>query len=106
MDEAGEVEYVIGTGIDLTHQKRLEQEILRISDLEQRRIGHDLHDGLCQQLAGIEFMSQALRQRLETASPPNAEVAGQICRSHPTSHHADARTVARPFAGHARTGRT
>jgi two-component system CheB/CheR fusion protein len=78
VDASGEVDYVIATGIDVTHQKQLEAEILRVSDLERRRIGHDLHDGLCQQLAGIEFMSQALQQRLESSSPPNAVVAGQI----------------------------
>src|SRR5438105_1148533 len=31
---------------DLTDRKNLEQEVLNISDREQRRIGQDLHDGL------------------------------------------------------------
>src|SRR6266404_2562877 len=34
--------------------RQLEKEILEISDRERQRIGQDLHDGLCQQLAGIE----------------------------------------------------
>ena len=49
---------------DITGRKRLEKEILEISEREQRRIGQDLHDGLCQHLAGIELMSQVLEQKL------------------------------------------
>ena len=52
---------------DITERKRLEREILEISEREQRRIGQDLHDGLCQHLAGIELMSQVLEQKLVTA---------------------------------------
>jgi PAS domain S-box-containing protein len=38
------------TGIlhDVTTRRRLEREILDASTNEQRRIGHELHDGLCQ----------------------------------------------------------
>jgi signal transduction histidine kinase len=41
-------------------RKQLEQEILEISESERRRIGQDLHDGLGQQLTGIELMLQAV----------------------------------------------
>ncbi|MEO5718249.1 MAG: PAS domain S-box protein [Chthoniobacterales bacterium] len=56
----------IFTGLvrDITERKRLEQEILEISDHEQRRIGSDLHDDLCQRLAGIRFSCDALRSSL------------------------------------------
>src|SRR5262249_11839481 len=36
--------------------RELERRILEISDAEQRRIGHDLHDGLGQQLTGMTMM--------------------------------------------------
>jgi signal transduction histidine kinase len=49
---------------DITARKALEQEILEISDREQRRIGGDLHDDLCQRLAGIRFSCDALRKTL------------------------------------------
>jgi signal transduction histidine kinase len=42
----------------------LEEELLIISNREQQRIGQDLHDGLCQQLAGIEFRHAVLVQEL------------------------------------------
>ena len=40
---------------DITERHRLESELREISDREQRRIGHDLHDGLGQQLTGLEM---------------------------------------------------
>src|SRR6266436_2022712 len=35
----------------LEHSRRLEQQIIEVSEYEQQRIGRDLHDGLCQYLA-------------------------------------------------------
>jgi PAS domain S-box-containing protein len=67
---------------DITERKRLEQEILEISDRERQRLGQDLHDGLCQHLAGIELMSQVLEQKLAPKSKPDAarvaEIAGHV----------------------------
>ena len=48
---------VIVTVRDITERRRLETELLEISDSEQRRIGHDLHDGLGQQLTALEMKS-------------------------------------------------
>lgn len=48
----------------------LEHEIVRISEEEQRRIGHDLHDGLCQYLAGIKCALGIARHELEVKSIP------------------------------------
>jgi two-component system sensor kinase FixL len=63
---------------DITDRKRLEKEILEVSEREQRRIGHDLHDGLCQHLAGIELMSQVLEQKLSRSSRGYAARVGEI----------------------------
>jgi PAS domain S-box-containing protein len=65
---------------DISERKRLEKEILEISDREQRRIGHDLHDSLCQQLAGIELMSQVLEQKVAPRSKSDALRAADISR--------------------------
>lgn len=56
---------------DVSRRKRLEREILEILDHERTRLGQELHDGLCQQLAGIA----ALSWRLATRSGANPEVA-------------------------------
>jgi two-component system CheB/CheR fusion protein len=63
---------------DITERKRLEKENLEISEREQRRIGQDLHDGLCQQLAGIEMLSQVLAHKLEPQSANEAARAAEI----------------------------
>lgn len=77
-DKAGRVTNWLVILRDITERKRLEKEILEISDREQRRIGQDLHDGLCQQLAGIELMSQVLEQKLAVRSKSAAARVGDI----------------------------
>jgi signal transduction histidine kinase len=56
----------------------LQKELLEITDTEQRRIGHDLHDGLGQHLTGIAFMSKLMEQRLTSREVPEAEQARKI----------------------------
>jgi two-component system CheB/CheR fusion protein len=58
----------------------LEREILAISEREQRRLGHDLHDDLCQQLAGIEFLSQRLASDLAAGPVAGAAQAREIAQ--------------------------
>jgi len=52
--------------------------ILEISNREQRRIGHDLHDGVCQQLAGIAFMTSALAEELDEQGVAHSTQAERI----------------------------
>lgn len=56
----------------------LQKDLLEITDTEQRRIGHDLHDGLGQHLTGIAFMSKLMEQRLAAREVPEAEQARKI----------------------------
>jgi PAS domain S-box-containing protein len=63
---------------DITERKRLQEEILEISEREQRRIGHDLHDGLCQHLAAIELMSEVLEKKLTRQSKSAATQVNEI----------------------------
>jgi signal transduction histidine kinase len=49
---------------DVTERKRLEKEILEVSERERQRIGQDLHDDLCQHLTGIACLGRVLQQRL------------------------------------------
>ncbi len=79
---------------DITERKRLEKEILEISDREQQRLGQDLHDGLCQHLAGIELMSQVLEQKLAAKSKAAAVQAGDIA-SHVRQAISQTRLLAR-----------
>jgi signal transduction histidine kinase len=49
----------------LEHSRRLEQQIIEVSEYEQQRIGRDLHDGLCQFLAAIGCVATSLKIDLE-----------------------------------------
>src|ERR1039458_832967 len=77
-DGLGQITGITGAAMEVTERKRLEEEILQISEMEQRRIGQDLHDGICQHLAGIELKSQSLAQSLEKKAKAQAAQAEQI----------------------------
>jgi len=59
----------VASFMNITEQKRLESEIIRISEQERHQIGNDLHDGLGPHLVGIKFMANLLKQKLEIKSP-------------------------------------
>jgi PAS domain S-box-containing protein len=67
---------------DVTERKRLEREIIEISNREQQRIGSDLHDGLGQDLTGIALMlrgvSAQLRKESSAARLDVEEVIGLV----------------------------
>ncbi|MFL6589994.1 MAG: sensor histidine kinase [Chthoniobacterales bacterium] len=48
----------------LEHAQRLEKEIVHASEAERRRVGRDLHDGICQYLAGIGCAASSLASEL------------------------------------------
>lgn len=78
VDEHGRPKQYMAIRTDITERKRLEEAILQISEAEQRRLGQDLHDGICQHMAGIELMMQALEQRLTKKSKADAARASNI----------------------------
>jgi signal transduction histidine kinase len=63
---------------EMQERTRLEQELLTISEREQRRIGHDLHDSLCQHLTGTALAGQVLGGRLADKSLPEAAAADHL----------------------------
>ena len=63
---------------DVTERRRLEQEILRISEQERRRIGQDLHDELGQMLTGIGLINQNLARTFEAQGHPGAEEISEV----------------------------
>jgi PAS domain S-box-containing protein len=66
------VQLIYATARDITRQRRLEKEVIEILDREKERLGRELHDGLCQTLAGIAALSATLSKRLTA----NSESAG------------------------------
>jgi PAS domain S-box-containing protein len=75
-DREGKTQSAVSVVVDITDQKKaqailedrargLEGEILAISDREQRRLGQELHDSLCQHLTAIAFMARSVALRLK-----------------------------------------
>ncbi|HQM46571.1 MAG TPA: PAS domain S-box protein, partial [Smithellaceae bacterium] len=69
---------MISVFADVTEQKRLEKEILDISERERQQIGQDLHDDLQQHLIGIEAMGKLLTNRLNAQHLQEAEISRDI----------------------------
>ncbi|MFB6273480.1 MAG: PAS domain S-box protein [Salinibacter sp.] len=86
---------IIFTGIvrDISERRRLEKEILNVSEEERRRIGQDLHDGLGQMLTGIGLLSQDLARQLEEEGHERADDMAEI-----TEHIKEADQYARDLS--------
>ena len=69
---------VVALFLDITERKRIKEQIVDISGREQRRIAHDLHDGLGQELAAIGYRVKALKSRLTRTQAAEADEAGKI----------------------------
>jgi signal transduction histidine kinase len=65
---------------EVQERARLEKEILEISEREQRRIGHDLHDSLCQHWAATAMAGQVLTEKLDAKSLTEAADARKIVK--------------------------
>jgi PAS domain S-box-containing protein len=50
---------------EIARRKGLEGEILEVSDREQQRLAQELHDGLCQHLTAVAFMTRSVGLRLK-----------------------------------------
>ena len=77
-DSNGKLSHYEGAMQDITERKRLEKEVLEISEKERERVGRDLHDDLGQHLAGISFLAKGLQQKLAAQSSAEARKAKQI----------------------------
>jgi len=65
---------------EIAERERLETEILEVSEREQQRIGHDLHDSLCQHLTATALAGQVLGERLAAKSLPETADAKKIVK--------------------------
>ena len=63
---------------DITDRRRLEQDLLAVSNREKRQIGEALHDSLGQQLSGIGFLAKALERTLGAEDHAAQSQAAQI----------------------------
>ncbi len=73
-----EIEYKDVMDREARSRQRLEREVLEASEREQRNIGHDLHDNLCQQLTASALAAKVLANQLKAQSRPEAQTAEQL----------------------------
>lgn len=62
----------------LSRQRQLEREIVHAGECERQRIGRDLHDDLCQFIAGIGCAATSLKDDLRENFSPQWETAAEI----------------------------
>lgn len=65
-DNQGEHSGFRGISIDISQTKNLEKQIMEAGAKEQRKLGQEIHDGLCQMLGGISFMCQSFRKKIHS----------------------------------------
>jgi len=76
------------TGIirDISAIKELQKQVLEIAAEENRRIGHELHDNIQQQLTGLGLLARTVADRLEAAGATDAsfsttsDMASQVAK--------------------------
>ena len=68
------------TGVvrDITDRRRLEKEVMNVSEQERQRIGQELHDSLGQMLTGIGLLSQNVARQLSDEGHERAEDLAEI----------------------------
>lgn len=80
LDEHGRPVSIAGVEQDVDERKTLEREVLHIADMEQRRIGQELHDDVQQRLTGLGLMAENLSEHLARTSAPEHEMSVRVAR--------------------------
>ena len=63
---------------EILQRMRLEKEMTEVTERERRRLGHDLHDSLCQHLTGVALTAQVLQSKLAGKQSEDAAEAGKL----------------------------
>lgn len=70
--------FVTGLIRSVNEEKRLQWESMRVSESERSRIGQEIHDDVCQVLAGINYLVYVMQKRLLTENAAMAAEMGKI----------------------------
>jgi PAS domain S-box-containing protein len=63
---------------DVSERRKLELEVLRISEEVYRDVGRDLHDGLGSHLTGVAMLARRLARDAHKGQPPSAEAIEEL----------------------------
>ena len=67
-------------GRDVTERKELQNRLMEAADREQKKLAHELHDGLCQDLKGLEIEATLLEDQVADIDVTVAELAASVGR--------------------------
>jgi len=62
----------------VVERQSLQEQLIQAAWKQQRQFGQELHDGLCQQLAGTAMLAQGLKRSLEARAAPEANAADAL----------------------------
>jgi two-component system, LuxR family, sensor kinase FixL len=79
-DEEGRVVGASTIARDITVQREMEDRILENSEQEMQALGRELHDGLGQQLGGVDLLGRTLARTLRQQKRPEARTAQMLVR--------------------------
>ena len=79
-DETGRPFAIATNERDITEHRRLEREVLSITERERKSIGREMHDSMGQSLTGIAVKSKGLALKLENKSPGDSKEALAISK--------------------------
>ena len=94
LDSRGRVVGASTIARDVTAQRELEALLLESGDRERRRLGRDLHDGLGQQLSGMDLVGRSLARSIARRKLPDVKLVRSLV-SHIHSVTAQIRALAR-----------
>ncbi|MEX0819882.1 MAG: PAS domain S-box protein [Pirellulaceae bacterium] len=72
VSEVEHLKLFIGIIRDMSAVKELQKQVLEIAGEEDRRIGHELHDNIQQQLTGLGMLAKTVADRLTAEGTKNA----------------------------------
>ncbi len=83
LDDDGEVEYMVSSGLDITERKRADDElrasrarIVEAGDAERRRLERNLHDGAQQRLVALSLALRMAQGQVRTKPEAAEELLG------------------------------
>lgn len=78
LDEKGALMQIAIFIRDITRERHMEREIIKVSEEERQRIGSEIQEELRQQLSGMDFFISALRKRMAKKSIAEESLVEQI----------------------------
>ena len=78
---------------EVTMRKELQSRLLDVAEKERQQVGMEIHDDLCQRLAGVRLKAGVLANSLKSSGLPAAQVAAVVA-----SELGEATQISRMFA--------